>query len=134
MSEPRVSDLRTSAAGTNALRPAAFCEEVLVSLDASEGRRKRRKRDTSADAIGLSMKRDLLERAMRDDPEPADFEGWLLEQCLAAGLGNGGVRAMALSIWDEWQMVRHSDGYREWLARGAPSDDRMSAGGRQGGA
>jgi hypothetical protein len=110
-----------------ALRPAVFCRELLVSLEGSEGRRKKRKRDTSADAIGLAMKRDLLERAMRDDPEPDDFEGWLLEQCLSAGPGSGGVRAMALSIWDEWVLVRHSDGYREWLARGAPSDDRISA-------
>jgi hypothetical protein len=111
----------------DALRPAAFCQEVLVSLEGSEGRRKRRKRDTSADAIGLGMKRDLLERAIGDDPAPDDFEGWLLEQCLAAGPGSGGVRAMALSIWDEWVMVRHSDAYRDWLARGAPSDDRAAA-------
>lgn len=117
----------------SALRPAAFCEEVLVSLDASEGRRKRRKRDTSADAIGLEIKRDLLEQAIRDDPEPDDFEGWLLERCLTVGPGSGGVRAMAMSIWDEWVMVRHSDGYREWLARGAPSDDRMSPAARQEG-
>ena len=107
------------------LRPAVFCREVLVSLEASEGRRKRRMRDTSADAIGMEMKRELLERAIRDDPDPEDFEGWLLEQSLAAGPGSGGVRAMALSIWDEWQTVRHSDAYREWLARGAPSDDRV---------
>lgn len=129
-----VSAADISARSTDEVRPAAFCQEVLVSLDASEGRRKRRKRDTSADAIGLAMKRDLLERAMRDDPEPDDFEGWLLEQCLAAGPGNGGVRAMAISIWDEWLMIRHSDGYREWLARGAPSDDRMSSAPRQEGA
>ena len=107
------------------VRPAEFCRELLVSLEASEGRRTRRKRDTTPDAIGLAIKRGLLEAAMRDDPDPEHFEGWLLEQCLQVSEGSGGVRAMALSIWDEWRFVSRADGYREWLARGAPSDDRL---------
>jgi hypothetical protein len=32
---------------------------------------------------------------------------------------------MALSIWDEWRLVSRADAYREWLASGAPSDDRL---------
>jgi hypothetical protein len=107
-----------------ALRPAEFCRELLASLEASEGRRKRRKRDTTPDAIGLAIKRALLEAAVSDDPEPEEFEGWLYERCLAAGDGSGGVRAMAMSIWDEWRLATITDSYREWLARGAPSDDR----------
>ena len=107
------------------LRPAQFCEELLNALEASEGRRRRRKRNTSADAIGLTIKRDLLASAVADDPDPQDFEGWLLEQTLRAGNGNGGVRAMALSVWDEWKMVQAGTGYGEWLAHGAPSDDRL---------
>ena len=39
------------------LRPAAFCREILTALEATEGRRRRRKRNTSADAIGLTIKR-----------------------------------------------------------------------------
>src|SRR5438132_12968000 len=45
-------------------RPAVVCRELLAALDASEGRRRRRKRDTTPDAIGLTIKRDLLERAV----------------------------------------------------------------------
>ena len=77
------------------MRPADFCRQLLAALDASEGRRKRRKRDTTPDAIGMALKRGLLERAVRDDPEPEAFERWLLERCLAAGNASGPLRAMA---------------------------------------
>jgi hypothetical protein len=104
-------------------RPGEVCGELLAALEASEGRRKRRKRDTTPDAIGLAVKRDLLQRAVAADPEPDEFEGWLLEQCAAAGPGEGGVRAMALSIFEEWRLSRNAVSFREWLAQGAPSDD-----------
>jgi hypothetical protein len=104
-------------------RPAAVCRELLAALDASEGRRQRRKRDTTPDAIGMAIKLDLLQRAIAADPEPDQFEGWLQQQCFAAGPGEGGVRAMALSIFEEWQLAREADYFRDWLARGAPSDD-----------
>ena len=110
------------------LRPGEVCRELLAALDASEGRRRRRKRDTTPDAIGLAIKRDLLERAVAADPEPDQFEGWLQEQCLAAGGSEGGVRAMALSIFEEWRLARDAESFREWLARGAPSDDAVREG------
>jgi hypothetical protein len=122
-----MSELPTSELPIGELRPSAFCRELLVSMEASEGRRTRRKRDTTPDSIGLAIKRALLEEAARHDPDPEHFEGWLLERCLRVREGSGGVRAMALSIWDEWRFVSHADGYREWLARGAPSDDRLPA-------
>src|SRR2546427_436271 len=49
-------------------RPAQICRELLNALEASDGRRKRRKRDTTPDAIGLEVKRDLLVRAVAADP------------------------------------------------------------------
>ncbi|MGH7278185.1 MAG: hypothetical protein ACREJG_05805 [Candidatus Rokuibacteriota bacterium] len=105
-------------------RPADVCRELLAALEASEGRRRRRKRDTRPDAIGLEIKRDLLEAAVKDDPDPADFEGWLLERSLAAGAaGVGAVRAMATEILLEWRLVEASPQFRAWLDRGAPSDD-----------
>ena len=104
-------------------RPGEVCRELLEALDASEGRRKRRKRDTTPDAIGLEVKRDLLESAVAADPEPGAFEAWLLEQCRAAGGAEGGVRAMALSIFEEWRLALGAGSFRDWLAQGAPSDD-----------
>jgi len=105
------------------LRPATVCRQLLGALEGSEGRRKKRKRDTTPDALGLGLKRDLLSRATVDDPEPEEFEGWLLEQALAAGPVAGATRAMALEILDEWRMALAAEGFRSWLAEGAPSDD-----------
>lgn len=111
-----------------AARPAVVCRGLLAALDASEGRRRRRKRDTTPDALGLAIKRDILERAVADDPEPHDFEGWLLRYALAAEhAGTGGARAMALEVLGEWRMAAASPAFHSWLAAGAPSDDRAPA-------
>jgi hypothetical protein len=106
-------------------RPAAVCAALLAALDASEGRSRRRKRDQTPDRIGLAIKRDLLARAVRDDPEPATFEGWLLERCLAAegGPSVGAVRAIVLDVLQEWQLAGASRPFEQWLEGGAPSDD-----------
>lgn len=105
-------------------RPAAVCSHLLEALQASEGRRRRRKRDTRPDAIGLAMKRDLLAGAVHEDPDPEAFEAWLIERCRAAGPGNGGVRAMARAILEEWHLARQAESFDTWLRAGAPSDDR----------
>ncbi|MBI1967051.1 MAG: hypothetical protein HYS40_03590 [Gemmatimonadetes bacterium] len=103
-------------------RPAEVCAQLLAALGASEGRRKKRKRDTTPDAIGMAIKRRLLEDAVRDDPGPDAFEGWLLERSLGAE-ASGPVRAMALSVLAEWRLARESPEFQDWLRRGAPSDD-----------
>ena len=99
------------------------CRELLAALEASEGRRRRRKRDTTPDAIGLGIKRALLEGAVAEDPEAADFERWLLERCLAAGGETGAMRAMALEVLAEWRLASSLPAFGEWLDHGAPSDD-----------
>ncbi len=118
----------TPALAGQAPRPGAFCRELVAALEASDGRRRRRKRDTTPDAIGLGIKRRLLEEAAADDPEPEDFEGWLLDRCLAVGPGNGGVHAMALSILEEWRLAAAAGDFRAWLAGGARSDDALPGG------
>jgi hypothetical protein len=114
------------------LRPAHVCRQLLAALDASDGRRRRRKRDTTPDAIGMAVKRRLLEETVRDDPEPDAYEGWLLEHCVALGgpgrehtapVPSGPIRAMALDVLEEWRLAQASEVFRGWLERGAPSDD-----------
>lgn len=107
------------------IRPAQVCRELLDALAASDGRRKRRQRDTTPDAIGMEIKRALLEGAVRADPEPERFEEWLMAQCLSAPPAEsvGAHRAMAQEIAAEWQLARTSTHFRAWLEHGAPSDD-----------
>lgn len=114
---------RSANESSAAPRPASICRQLLAAMEGSEGRRRRRKRNTTPDAIGLAIKRDLLERATIDDPDPDAFEAWLLEQCLAAGPTTGPTRAMALDVLDEWRIAVASHGFRDWLDEGAPSDD-----------
>jgi hypothetical protein len=103
------------------------CAALLAALAASEGRSRRRKRDQTPDRIGLGIRRALLERVVREDPGPDQFEAWLLERCLdaeaAGAAGAGAVRAIASGILSDWRQARASAGFREWLLRGAPSDD-----------
>lgn len=108
------------------LEPREVCAALLAALDATEGRRRKRKRDTTADSIGLEIKRELLERAVREQPAGDAFEGWLIEQCQslgAEGYGIGPVRAMAKDILDEWRFALAAPSFRAWLASGAPSAD-----------
>jgi len=109
----------------SAPRPADVCRGLLDALDATEGRRRRRKRDTTPDAIGIEIKRALLAAAVRDDPAPEAFEGWLLERSLEAhdGASVGAVRAMALEVREEWRLVMLAPSFQDWLQAGAPSED-----------
>ena len=111
------------------IRPAAFCQALLAALDAAEGRRRARKRDQTPDAIGLSIKRDLLHRAIADDPAADAFEEWLLAYpATAPGSGWAGARlAMARAVFDEWRLAHASADFRGWLEQGAPSDDARGA-------
>jgi hypothetical protein len=115
--------LRSCAASLKVMRPSEVCRYLLLALNPSEGRRKQRKRDTTPDAIGMGLKRELLERAVREDPAPEEFERWLLGQCQAIGTAIGPLRAMAQEILAEWRLAESSAAFRTWLRQGAPSDD-----------
>lgn len=104
-------------------RPSQVCRQLLAALDSSEGRRRRRKRDTTPDSIGLSIKRELLKGVVDDDPDPEEFEGWLVRRCHSAGGGSGPALALALDIFGEWRLALTSDAFRNWLRNGAVSDD-----------
>jgi hypothetical protein len=105
------------------MRPADLARHLLAALDASEGRRRKRKRNTTPDSIGMSLKRTLMEDTVRQDPEPEMYEGWLLERCLASPEATGSVRAMALELLSEWRLAQMSPVFRSWLEQGARSDD-----------
>jgi hypothetical protein len=104
--------------------PVEVCGGLLSALEASEGRRRRRSRNTTADSIGLAIQRALLEDAVREEPSGANFERWLQERCVAQGESDGAYRAMALLIWHEWKLASQSEDVSAWLTSGARSDDR----------
>lgn len=104
------------------LRPAAVCKALLAALEASDGRRRKRKRDQTPDDIGLTFKRELLEQAVSDDPEPEAFEEWLLNYT-AIHDSAGGIFAMARAVFEEWRLSHSMDEFKSWLEQGAPSDD-----------
>ena len=110
---------------SNPLRPADVCLALLAALDASDGRRRKRKRDQTPDKFGLSIKRDLLRRVIEDDPQPDSFEAWLLDypsNCGAPEL-EGAALAMARAVFEDWRLVHSLTEFRIWLATGAQSDD-----------
>src|SRR5260370_22155581 len=100
------------------LRPALVCGALLTALDASEGRRRRRKRDTTPDAIGMLLKRQLLTQAIEADPDPDAVEAWLLDGCLtrAEDVSMGVLRAMARDVIAEWRLRAKLPALREALA------------------
>lgn len=102
-------------------RPARICRSLLNATGASEGRRTRRKRNTAPDALGMAIKQSLLEAVIAADPDPDDFEDWLL-----AHAQTGAERALALLILDEWRFTLASPSFQTWLASGAPSEDARS--------
>jgi len=105
------------------VRPAEFCRKLLGALDVSDGRRKRRARNTTPDTLGMEIKRELIAQVVAADPEPEDFERWLFEYCGRSVGGAGAVRAMAIDTLHEWRLVSTSGSFRQWLDEGAPSDD-----------
>ena len=107
------------------VRPAEVCAALLAALEASEGRRRSRKRDQTPDVLGLTIKRNLLKRAVEDDPNPEEFEEWLLTDARSCGSpeSSGAASAMARAVFEEWRLAQHMSEFKVWLDRGAPSDD-----------
>lgn len=106
-------------------RPSEVCRALLAALDASEGRRSRRKRDQTADAFGLAIKRALLQRVVAEDPTPQAFEEWLFNYpgTCTEPEQVGPALAMARAVFEEWRLVHTLRDFKSWLENGAPSDD-----------
>lgn len=114
--------LDTEPMTVHAPRPAHTCQALLAALVASEGRSRARKRDQTPDAIGLGLRRELLERVIDADPAPEFFEAWLLDH-VEASAAPGAVRAIARTLAEEWRLARQMDVFETWLKQGAPSAD-----------
>lgn len=113
-------------------RPAEICAALLAALDAAEGLRRNRKRDQTPDGIGLAIKRDLLQRAVQDDPDPEAFEDWLLQRSASCAVElAGAVNAMARAIFDEWRLAHSLHEFKDWLDQGAPSADADADAGKR---
>jgi hypothetical protein len=110
---------------TQSIRPAQVCKTLLAALEGAEGQRRKRKRDQTPDAIGLAVKRALLERVVQDDPEPEAFEKWLLNYPLTCGAPEftGSASAMARAVFEEWCLAHSLGDFKAWLDHGAPSED-----------
>ena len=104
------------------MRPAQVCEWLLTSIDVAEGRRKRRPRNTTPDNIGLSLKLEMLQECIASDPEPEQFESWLLQASIKPGQPSGPLRAVCSDILFEWQIALADPYYRDWLLAG-PEDE-----------
>jgi len=117
--------MTTTRDSSRSFRPADVCKALLDALEAAEGRRRKRKRDQTPDAIGLSIKRTLLVRAVEDDPNPEAFEEWLLNYPGRCGTAesSGAVIAMARAVLEEWRLAHSMGEFRAWLEQGAPSED-----------
>ena len=102
-----------------------MCRALLAALKASEGLKRKRMRDQTPDAIGLAVKRELLERAVQENPSPEAFEEWLLNYALRYSKPemHGAVSAVARAVFEEWRLAHSSNEFRAWLEQGAPSDD-----------
>ena len=106
-------------------RPADICKALLAALEGAEGRRRSRKRDQTPDAIGLALKREVLERVVACDPDPGRFEAWLLAyvQEIEAKHSAGAASAMARAVLEEWRLAHSMGDFKAWLDLGAPSAD-----------
>ena len=108
----------------SSIRPSEVCRALMSALEGAEGRRRSRKRDQTPDAIGLSVKRELLAGVVAADPDPEAFEEWLLQYPLSCAPElSGAATAMARAIFDEWHLAQSSGEFKSWLDRGAPSED-----------
>ena len=115
------------------LRPAQVCGALLAALEAAEGRRRSRKRDQTPDGIGLTIKRELLHRAVQENPNPEAFEEWLLHTALAcAPQSSGAVTAMARAIYDEWKLAHSMNEFKMCLNQGPRWREELAHGQSQG--
>jgi hypothetical protein len=94
------------------LRPKDMALWLLASGDLLP---RQRARDQQADISGSALKARILHELVVLDPEPVQMEA-ALEQIIALlGEPSGPTRAVAVSVFEEWQAACASPQFVEWL-------------------
>jgi hypothetical protein len=91
---------------------------------------RQRARDQQADRVGLELKRRVLDRLAALDPEPAGLEAALAGITAELGPPVGPARAVALSVWEDWQAACAAP---EWIDHLLEEATRASLADREGG-
>ena len=98
--------------GSSSPRPKDLAVLLLASGDLLP---RQRARDQQADITGGTLKSRILNALVQLDPEPEQLEA-ALEQIIAwLGPPTGPTRAIAVSVFEEWQAVCASPELLEWL-------------------
>jgi len=110
-------------------RPATICRELLAALEASEGRRRRRKARHDARRDRARHQARAARGRRRDDPPPAAFEAGCSSAVSPPAARPGPRARWPLEVLAEWRLASSLPEFGAWLDRGAPSDDGLIVGG-----
>jgi hypothetical protein len=88
---------------------------ALLLLNSGELLPRQRLRSQTPDAVGLELKRRLLQSLVALDPEPAELDTALERLVLEGGTPVGPLRALALAFRDEWQALPANPQWIEYL-------------------
>jgi hypothetical protein len=107
-------------------------ELALLLLGSDELRPRPRMRSQQPDALGLALKRRLLERLVELDPEPANLDAALAHLIDELGPPPGPIRALAIGFRDDWQGLPCNPEWLQHLREQASEDpERGDGGGRR---
>ncbi len=96
------------------IRPRTFSLELLASMRAPQAGVNRLQSAARAQRLEDIIRRRLLEDAVRDDPDPEQFEAWLVRRCFgiarhfrAAGVpAHARVSMVGSGVLTEWHLAR----------------------------
>ena len=90
-------------------------EVAILLLAASAKAPRQRARDQRADLAGLEIKRQVLDRLIQRDPDPAVLEATLANVILEIGSPTGPTRAVAAMLRDELEAAQQNPAFLEQL-------------------
>lgn len=88
---------------------------ALLLLAAGGEPPRERARDQKADLAGIELRRQVLDRVAALDPDPERFEDCLAAIVLEIGEPSGPTRAVARTVWDDWQSAEVAPEFWPWL-------------------